>query len=261
MTETFDFGIVEYDFVESLDGKAIEIVAVNNNNGEGNNICGGKMQPDKVVFPSEINGLKVVSVKKQAFSPFTCNELFLPYGLTLSPRTFWSSGVAKVHIPGVKIIPESCFQGSSLEELMDFGSVECVESAGFAFTSNLKAFKWFPNCCEIPTKCFAFSGIELISNINNVPMIGIDAFRGSCIKEISLPDQCWIGGGCFAYTPISKISVDGDIFLHTDMFTGCSNRIKLTGCNNVTLQMDNHPSHKDDIFDIGFDSILVKVND
>ena len=143
---------------------------------------------------------------------------------------------------------------------MDFGSVECVESAGFAFTSNLEAFKWFPNCCEIPTKCFAFSGINYISNINNVSFISIDAFRGSRLKEIDIPEKCSLSSGCFSYTPISKISAGESLTLNTSEFVGCKcEKIKLIGCERVVLHVVPHTLPNEDIFEVGFDSVLVKI--
>lgn len=253
MKECFDFGIVYY--ISDTYEEGVKITLVKNNYMKDM-----EERPDKVVLPEKINGNTVVRIGEEAFFNYECEELFLPIKVKLDPRAFHRSLIAKIHIPGVKMIPSNCFAYSYLKELADCNDVICVEEKAFLFTTELEFFEWFPNCSTIPRKCFAFSGINYISNINNVSFISIDAFRGSRLKEIDIPDKCSLSSGCFSYTPISKISAGESLTLNTSEFVGCKcEKIKLIGCERVVLHVVPHTLPNEDIFEVGFDSVLVKI--
>lgn len=119
------------------------------------------------------------------------------------------SGLKKITWPtNCAVIPQFCFQNSSIETIKGIEDVEFIGAGAFKFTRTLKSFNWPKRCKQIPEDCFCESGIRSIDGIEGVEVIGPYAFQSTPnLLKFNWPSACSsIPTGCFLCGHIRNIS-------------------------------------------------------
>lgn len=183
------------DFFITEEGKLYSII---NNNGL-----------KSITIPSEFEpGVKVTSI-----GSFVCNgnfkEIFISDEIKdIDRRAFYNLHAESVHwSKGCKIIPERCFQESSIRKIYNIEDVECIETEAFLNTS-LETITWPSSCQTIPAGCFENCiSLKAILNIDHVTYVGDKAFRYTAIGTFKWPSKCKrIPAQCFAESYLEVIT-------------------------------------------------------
>ena len=86
-----------------------------------------------------------------------------------------------------------------IPELVGEVAVDSIATGAFMGNTAIKTVVFPKTVKHIPESCFNESTIEQISNVDHVTSIGKNAFRGSNIKSVKMPNLTATGGASFAY--------------------------------------------------------------
>lgn len=146
---------------------------------------------ERVEIPSNIEGCSVVKINSGFANYLHTDELILPnVADVLTQGCFWqNTTISNVVIPEkIEIIPQKCFQGSSVCKISFKApqNIKSIQDYAFADMNNLSTFEWPKGCHTIPSCCFHNSGLKTIAGLENVVIISENAFEGTLLESITL---------------------------------------------------------------------------
>lgn len=127
----------------------------------------------------------------------------------ISRAAFYHSTVDSVFWPSsCTVIPQSCFEGCSIQTIVNIDNVVAIEKCAFAY-SRIKKIKWPSKCPIVSDACFKNSKLEIISNTDCITGIRKEAFAGNYfLKQLDLSKSpiSEIGEHAFLNVRLSRIS-------------------------------------------------------
>ena len=167
---------------------------------------------ENVTIPHELpNGDVIDSIGNFCFKEDDIiGNLVISEGIQdISMAAFYHSTIDSVSWPSsCVIIPQSCFEGSSIQTIINIDNVAAIERSAFA-CSRIKKIKWPSKCSVVPEACFKNSKLEIINNTDHLTSIGKEAFSGNYfLKQLDLSKSpiSEIGEHAFQNVMPSRIS-------------------------------------------------------
>ncbi len=173
----------------------------------------------------------VTSIGQEAF--YSCVELQsikIPFGVTsIGLCAFWDcTSLKSVEIPSsVTSIEYAAFEGcDSLRDVEIPSSVTSIGDSAFAYCGELQSIKIPSGVTNTGEKIFFYcSGLKSVEISSGVKSIGTDAFSGTALTEVTIPDSVesidqWAFDGC---SNLATVSFQGKVppTLGERVFSGC----------------------------------------
>ena len=207
-------------------------------------ITGYTGEDTEIVIPSEIDGMKVTSIRYAAFCDSSLTSITIPEGVTDIGWSAFSgcSSLTSITIPeGVTTIAASIFNRcSSLTSITIPKSVTTIEDNAFSGCSSLTNIIIPEGVTDIEWNAFYnCSGLKNITIPKSVTTIGNSVFEGcSSLTSITIPEGVTAIGnflfkGCSSLTSITI--PEGVTTIGNYAFKGCSSLTSVTIPEGVTI--------------------------
>jgi len=165
--------------------------------------------PKDVIIPSEINGVKVVSIDGSSFSQINLTSVVIPDSVTyIGDSAFADNDLTSVTLGnGVETIAQGAFNNNPLTSINIPNSVTTIEA--WAFANNQLTNLELPNSVKI-LESGAFQNNQLVNVTlsNKIALIDANAFSNNKIKSITIPTSVTkIGDYAFEKNQLTSVSV------------------------------------------------------
>lgn len=189
------------------------------------------------VLPSKIPGVETDSiilgdgVASLIGGNCSFNKFVISNGITsISKAAFQMCNKIKTIVipPSIKEIPERCFKGCRIENVIFSGenNIETVGESAFENSYIGGMFSWPSRCRIIPKSCFASSYLHKIDGLEHVEEVGECAFVFTrALETIHWPLNCKVvPKSCFAYSMLKEVTgMENVEEIQEDAFGGCPN--------------------------------------